>query len=274
MEENTNKDLCEKEKKKRKRSFVSNLILVVAILVFLFSGYKLYGIWAEYQKIDADYEEIKEHVIEKDAVTVLDQETGEEFEEVRFHVDFQELLKQNRDVVGWIRFENPETISYPIAKGDSNDEYLRHNLDKEYSTAGTIFVDYRNSSNFKDLNTFIYGHNMRNGSMFGQLKKYVEKDFFEANPYFYIYTPDGMEMTYRIFSVRIVKDTSDAFDLYYSDSKEFGKYISDARKASYFDSNAEVSTDSRIVTLSTCSKAKEDRLLIHGVKISQVLIKE
>ena len=89
MEENTNKDLCEKDKKKNKRGFVSNLILVVAILVFLFSAYKLYGIWAEYQKIDADYEEIKEHVIEKDAVTVLDQETGEEFEEVRFHVNFQ-----------------------------------------------------------------------------------------------------------------------------------------------------------------------------------------
>ena len=141
-------------------------------------------------------------------------------------------------------------------------------------TASAEVVNLFNNGDFKDLNTLIYGHNMRNGSMFGQLKKYLEEDFYEANPYFYIYTPDGMEMTYQIFSIRIVKDTSDAFDFQYENSEEFMSYIDKARRASYVESDAVVSSDSRVVTLSTCSKADDERLLIHAVKVRQVLIKE
>ena len=256
------------DNKKKKSNWLMNIILIIAIGVFVFSGYKIYQIYAEYKAIDEEYETIKEAFVMHGVV--VDDE-GNEKEEV-FKVDFDSLLALNDDVIGWIRFDEPAIISYPIAQGVDNNQYLRRSLEGEYLTAGTIFVDYQNDDDFRDENTVIYGHNMRNGSMFGQLKKYRDQEFCEANPYFYIYTVDGREITYQIFAVKVVLDTSDAYDKIYADDEEFQGYIDKIyRDALYTSDEVQVSAENKIVTLSTCVTGSErDRLVVYGVAIDEV----
>lgn len=259
------------ENKKKKSNLLTNIILVIALGVFAFSGYKIYQIYAEYKAIDEEYEAIKEEFVTEENVIDDAVEEEEEVKEV-FKVDFDSLLAINDDVIGWIRFDEPAIISYPIAQGRDNNQYLRRSLEGEYLTAGTIFVDYQNDDDFRDENTVIYGHNMKNGSMFGQLKNYRDEEYCKSYPYFYIYTVDGREITYQIFAVKVVLDTSDAYDKIYVDDEEFQEYIDKIyRDALYTSDEVSVSAENKIVTLSTCIRGSErDRLVVYGVAVNEV----
>lgn len=251
----------------KKQKLWSNIVLVIAILVFLFSAYKLYGIYAEYNKGKQEYKDVMDEVIT---------ETVEEKQEkVIFRVDFEKLLKINSDAVAWIRFDKPEKISYPVVQGKDNSEYLKKTFEKKKNGAGTLFVDVYNKGDFSDRNTFIYGHNMKNGSMFGQLRKYKEASFCKEHPYFYIYTPDGKEITYQIFAVGIVEDTDKSYNKFFADDVEYEQYLKHVKSVSRYDTGVEVTKESQIVSLSTCTNATEtQRLLVHGVKISETMVGE
>ena len=118
-------------------------------------------------------------------------------------VDFAGLKEQNEDIVGWIYFEDEESISYPLLySGD--DYYLRRNYLKEEETAGSIYIDGNNSPDLDDAHTLIYGHNMRNLSMFGKLKFYkTEEDYFENHRHFQLITETGV-YRYEIFAYKDV----------------------------------------------------------------------
>jgi len=260
-----------KYEKKTKGQMISNIILVIAIGVFLFSGYKLYEIFSEYNKGTTEYDNIQELVIQKKPIQDSEEETGE----VAFTVDFEKLKEINSEVVAWIRFEEPSQISYPVVKGPDNSKYLKTTFEGNTNAAGTLFVDVDNSGDFTDRNTFIYGHNMKNGSMFGQLRKYKNKDFGKEHPYFYIYTPDGKETTYQVFAVSVVKDTSESYRKWYNTDEEFLDYIKYIRSISGYKTDVEVGVDSKIVSLSTCTNVSDDeRLLVHGVKVSEKMMTE
>lgn len=257
-------------KKRRKGNLISNIILVLAIVVFFFSGYKLYTIFSEYNKGDKEYESIIEEVL------IVESEEGDKNEEKEtegkpvFKVDFQKLQAINKDVVGWIRFDNPEKISYPIVQGKDNDKYLKKTVEGKKNGAGSIFMDAHNAADFSDKNTFIYGHNMKNGSMFGKLRKYKSAEFYKENPYFYIYTPDGKEVKYQIYAVCIVEDTSESYNKSYTGDNDYLKYLKYIKSISRYDTAVEVTADSQLVSLSTCTNVTEtQRLLVHGVKIEE-----
>ena len=255
---------CEKKQKKKKTvgQVFSNIILVFAIGVFLFSGYKLYEIYSEYNKGVTEYDNIQEIVIQE-------KEPENVEEPPKFVVDFEALKAINGDTVAWIRFDEPAQISYPVVKGLDNSKYLKTTFEGNRNAAGTIFVDVDNAGDFTDRNTFIYGHNMKNGSMFAQLRKYKTKEFCDQNPFFYIYTPDGGESVYQIFAVSIVKDTSRSYQKYYANDMDFVDYISYVRQGTLYATNVEVAGDDQIVSLSTCTNVRDDeRLLVQGVKIS------
>ena len=109
-----------------------------------------------------------------------------------------QLRKQNEDVVGWIKFINLD-ISYPVMQGSTNDEYLRHTWSGMANNSGSIFMESLNTSDFQDSHTIIYGHNMKDGSMFGKLKNYKEEGGYEKAPYFFIYT-ENVAYAYQIFA--------------------------------------------------------------------------
>lgn len=265
-EENKKKHHRGRRKKKGGSGIVSNIILVIAIVVFAVSAYQLYGIFSEYNKGDKEYDKIQDLVIHT--------EKKEDTEEDVFSVDFAKLLEMNSDVVGWIRFDEPSEINYPVVQGRDNSEYLKRTFEANTNKLGTLFVDVNNPGDFSGRNTFIYGHNMKNGSMFAQLLKYKDDSFYKEHPYFYIYTPDGKKRTYEIFSAGVVKDTSDSYIMDYADDAAFQKYIDYIKQQSAYPTTAEVTAASKIVSLSTCTNVRDDeRFLVHGVMLKEEQVK-
>lgn len=267
-----------RERTNKKRSVVSNIILVLAVCTFIFSAYKLISIYAEYHKGDKEYDSIAE-----DAIEILESQKNEEAEvesskpkeHKRLFVDFDKLKKTNQDVVAWIQFDEPEKINYPVVQGEDNDKYLYTTFEGKKNSSGTLFMDAYNNGAFEDRNTFIYGHNMKNGSMFGQLRKFKTKDYYEQNPYFYIYTPDGKEVKYQIFAVCIVEDTSRSYTRFYNSDEEYMDYLKYVQDIARYDTGVELTADSKIISLSTCTNVSEtQRLLVHGVKISETVVGE
>lgn len=265
-EENKKKHHRGRRKKKGGSNIVSNIILVIAIVVFAVSAYKLYGIFSEYNKGDKEYQKIQD--------LVINTEKKDDTKEETFYVDFEKLLEMNSDVVGWIRFDEPSEINYPVVQGRDNEEYLKRTFEANTNKLGTLFVDVNNPGDFSGRNTFIYGHNMKNGSMFAQLLKYKDDSFYKEHPYFYIYTPDGKVRTYEIFSAGVVKDTSDSYIMDYADDAAFQTYIDYIKQQSAYPTSAEVTTASKIVSLSTCTNVRDDeRFLVHGVMIKEEAVK-
>lgn len=263
--------------KRKKRSIISNIILVIAMVVFCVSAYQLYGIFSEYRKGEKEYDKIKDMV-----VSIETQQDGEdsdmskepEWEEKIVSIDFERLHNMNPETVGWIRFDEPAQISYPLVHTKDNDKYLHMTFEGKRNPAGTIFVDADNEGDFSDRNTFIHGHNMKNGSMFGQLRKYKSQEFCKENPFFYIHTPDGKVSTYQVFAVCIAKDTSESYNKWYNSEQEFLDYIHYVRGIARYPVDVEINADSKIVSLSTCTNVSDDeRLIVHGVKISEELQK-
>jgi sortase B len=239
---------------------------VIAIVVFAVSAYKLYGIFSEYNKGDKEYQKIQD--------LVINTEKKDDTKEETFSVDFEKLLEMNSDVVGWIRFDEPSEINYPVVQGRDNEEYLKRTFEANTNKLGTLFVDVNNPGDFSGRNTFIYGHNMKNGSMFAQLLKYKDDSFYKEHPYFYIYTPDGKVRTYEIFSAGVVKDTSDSYIMDYADDAAFQTYIDYIKQQSAYPTSTEVTTASKIVSLSTCTNVRDDeRFLVHGVMIKEEAVK-
>ena len=185
-------------------------------------------------------------------------------------VDFAGLKEQNEDIVGWIYFEDEESISYPLLySGD--DYYLRRNYLKEEEIAGSIYIDGNNSPDLDDAHTLIYGHNMRNLSMFGNLKFYkTEEDYFENHRYFQLITENGA-YRYEIFAY---KDEGTLTGGIYTTWKyvddDFKKFVEDSIcQGSYVDADIDVDDETHIVTLSTCSYDSDVRFTVSAVRIDE-----
>ena len=251
-----------KKDKKKGTSIISTIILIVAICVFCYSGFQLYKIFSSYKKGNDEYDKIKE-------IAVIKTEDGET-EEQEIKIDFEQLKQINEDVVAWIRFDEPSVIDYPVVHSHDNKEYLKKLFGEGKNTYGTLFVDMNNNGDFTDKNTFIYGHRMKSGSMFGQLEKYADEEFYKQHPYFYIYTPDGKETKYQVFSAGVVKESSESYKREFQSEEEFLSYIDLIKADSNYATDAQVTASSSIVSLSTCTiDSNEDRFLLHGVKIEE-----
>lgn len=160
-------------------------------------------------------------------------------------------------------------INYPVVQGSDNSEYLSKTFKGYDNTVGTIFVNAYNHADFNDRNTIIYGHYMYNGTMFNELEQYHEKSFWEKYPSFYIYTPDGNVATYQIYSVGVVKDTSEGYTYQFADDAAFASFLEATKASSLYDTGVEVGNDSQIVTLSTCTReGNDDRTIVHGVRVN------
>ena len=148
-------------------------------------------------------------------------------------------MKQiNEDIVAWIRI--PGVLDYPVVQGTDNSYYLHHTFRREYNIAGSIFLDARNKADFSDSKNIIYGHNMRDGSMFHVLRKFQNLDFYQANREIWLYLPDGSVQVYEIVGCEEVKATGEAYEL------QTGKI------------------EDKELILSTCSSRSEWRVIVRG----------
>ena len=178
-------------------------------------------------------------------------------------VDFMALQGINDDIVGWLKVGALD-ISYPVTQASDNDYYLHLTFELVQNAAGCIFVDYQNRPDFQDDNTIIYGHNMKDGSMFGTLKNFVQDGVYESDPYFWIYTPERI-YKYEIFNCSTVGAVSNTYTLEFGSRKEFQNYMDKALMQSQVDSSkVKVKSSDKIVTLSTCTGDEETRFVVQG----------
>lgn len=182
------------------------------------------------------------------------------------NVDFDALTEKYPDAVAWIHM-NDVDIDYPVMQGDDNDFYLHNDPSGQYLFAGSIFLDYRNESLDKDLYALVYGHNMRDDSMFGKLQDYREQSFYESgSDTFWIATANGTYY-YQIFAVNIVDPEDAVFTDGYTNKDVFAAFVQTIKDASMYDTGVDVSNVGQVVTLSTCSSS--NRLVVSAKRIKK-----
>ena len=269
MEENKNNTQKQPEQKKKKKSDVLlTIALIVAIAVFCYAAFNLYHIYTEYKKGTDEYNQIEEMAVtERDADSAEVAGPNAQLKPP-IEVDFDKLKSVNEDVVGWIYVDALPDISYPIVKGKDNQTYLHQTYEKNYNFAGTIFVDYENSGDFSDCNTLVYGHNMKNGSMFGHLKKFREDDkLYKQDKYFWILTPER-NYRYVIISAYTTGVNSDTYTLFKGPGEEFEKYLETIKGYSEIQTDdTDLTIKDKIVTLSTCTGNESTRFVVQGKRV-------
>ncbi len=245
-------------KKKRNRGTI--IIAIAMIAVIAVAAALLVPILMDYRGTNLEYDALVEGYVE---------DIDADWEKVR--IDFDALQKINPDIIGWIRFDDTDAVNvnYPILHADDDDTYLRHDFYGQPHTAGCIFLEAKNSPAFMDYYNIVYGHNMRNGSMFGTLKKYKEDGFYEENQYFTIYTPYAA-YRYKIFAYRDVEDGDPLYSVGYYPGEGYLELIDDMVQNSMKDTGIIPSVTDRIVTLSTCNSiGSRGRFVIHAVCIDR-----
>lgn len=184
-------------------------------------------------------------------------------------IDFTSLHEvTSPDIYAWIYI--PETaVDYPVLRHpDDNSYYLNHNIDGTRGYPGCIYTEDYNTTDFTDHNTVLYGHNMKNGTMFGTLHKFEDAEFFSENQYIYVYTPDEV-FVYRIFRAYEYTDIHLLAGYETATEEGFGEYLEEAMSVrsmiSNVDEDVEVTSQDRIITLSTCCSKPGRRYLVQGL---------
>ena len=223
---------------KYKYIFLVIIGLIIILLVYNITGY---------------YYDYKENL-----------ELTKKIEKVKNNINFKELKKINIDTVGFIKIRNTN-VNYPVVQSSDNDYYLDHSYTKENSSAGAIFLDYRNDLNNLSKNNIIYGHHRLDNTMFGSLSDIFKEEWLsnKDNYYITIYTPNE-QLDFKIFSIYTISKESYYIKTYFSNSKYFKEFLETIMKRSIFNFGTNVNTNDKILTLSTCKNNFGKRIVVHA----------
>ncbi len=271
------------------KKLIWKIVLAASLLLMVVAATNIVLLSREYQKGINTYENLEKYAtVTQDSVEAAqeikdtaDSESTEEVVEeiiegpqiaVNLDIDYDTLTKINEDFVGWIYYA-PLELSYPIVRGIDNDYYTHYTFENVKNSSGAIFMDFLNKPDFSHFNTIIYGHNMRNGTMFGSLKKLLnDPSIIEEDPYIYIFTRDKV-MMYEICAAYITNDSSHTYDLTQTteEQTDYVEYIRDA--ADYYRNDTILdklpTEDTQLITLSTCHGLHtNNRTVIHGVLVA------
>lgn len=237
---------------------IGGVVLILGALVYL-------GVWfVGGMKTNKVYDTVSESMDTMTADSAPDDDlAGLTEEDKAFITNLRELADKYPDVVGWIKFDDLD-IDYPIMQGGTDFEYLHTDYTGESAQAGSIFLESNNTPDMSDAHSIIYGHNMRNGSMFGRLKNYKKDGVFEQNRSFRIYTLDTV-YRYDVFAYYDIPAESSLYNVDYTHGASFANFVNDMIVRSVKETGIKPTGDDDIVTLSTCS-AKGYRFVVHGVK--------
>lgn len=254
-------------------NIIRYIVMIVALCVFCYSGYELISIYSEYRKGEQEYSDLSDKILEtresvSETVTKADGGTDSETTapEEEFVFDFDSLYNINNDACGWILI-NGTQISYPLVQGSDNEYYLTHTINGTYNGAGTIFLDARMENGFASDNTIIYGHNMKNGTMFGELKKYKSADYCSEHNIIDIFTKDSM-YSYEVVATAIVDPADQMIYTYdFTDEAHFTSYRDYINSVKLYDTGVNIYSDDRLVTLSTCTGDSTQRFVVIAKRI-------
>ena len=258
------------------------LIMIILLAVLLYSVYQIavylkesFDNWKLLDEITEQVVVIKEPsdepdipIISKDTEETDSTETEEKpkktiEEGVPIKVDFERLRLNNKDVKAWLYCKDT-LINYPVAQAVDNDYYLHRLLNGTYNRAGTLFMECTNQEDFSDWNTLIYGHNMKNNTMFGTLTDYRDQEYYDEHPVWYLLTPDG---DYRIELISgFVTDTSSVIYSIPQTQEAKNELVDAIMRKSNFKTDATISPEDRLITFSTCTyEYDEARYVLIGI---------
>lgn len=271
-------------------SRIRKIVLIAACLTFLFSAGRLVLIYMDYHAGEEEYSELEEvflkpvqtensaepkspekqqeQTAETSAGTAGENDSTEIQEAVLVYVDFEALKAMNGDAKGWITVGGTK-INYPVVQTTDNEYYLKHTFKKEKNAAGAIFIEEAVSEGMEGKNVIVYGHNMKNGSMFGTLSSYKNASFAKAHPSFVVYTENGT-YEYAVFAAFMTTAVSDAYTYGFASSESFLDYISRMKENSFYDMGVEVFAEDKIMTLSTCSGSTEERFVVLAKRMGKM----
>lgn len=245
----------------RKYAKKMKLILIIALsLILLFSGMKIvkYSVdGLNNKKFNAQLQQIYHQAKEAEKMDKSE----------KYGDKFKELIKINSDLVGWIYLPNT-SIDYPVVQTVDNDYYLTHSFEKEESDHGAIYMDYRNiQDSQKMVHTIIYGHYMKDGTMFKSLNNYKTKDYAKQNPFIEFDTLEG-PTKWQIFSVYVIRAKNSTLQVSFSNEEEYAQYLTMIIEKSMENIGVQATKEDQLLTLVTCSyELKDSRLVIHAKKI-------
>ncbi len=250
-----------KEPKRRLYTILAILFGVILVVCLILMGRD----YLKQKKAEAQFEKLAMLGQETEEVVTEEAETEQPAKEdvlaqlgievPEKNLDWDALAEENEDIYAWIYIPNTQ-VDYPILQHPTeNDYYLSHNLDGSSGYPGCIYTQLLNGKEFRDANTVLYGHNMKNGTMFGSLHEYEDNTFFEENPYVYIYTPDKV-LVYEIFAACTFSDAHLLYTYDCTKEEEFREYVDDLTGVrdmnSHVRSDVDVSYGDFILTMSTC----------------------
>jgi len=252
-----------------------NFIFLYGGLLALGSGFLMVRDLNQYAKSTGAYDGLAEHVElpEQDEApeeTGAEAETaadGEDSSVVLPSVDFDALLETGPDIIGWLTLPD-SAINYPVTQTDDNEYYLHHLYDGTYNKVGCLFADYENAADFSDRNTIIYGHNMRDGSMFAALNEYAEQSYYDTHKQMYLVTPEGGYVVelFAAFTAKPAESGNDTspWRLEWKDDGDYTTWLTAMKERSVVESDVTVTCSDKVLTLSTCTPGGAQRFIVMG----------
>ena len=265
----------DQDKKQKKSSGNSKLIIILAVVLVLAAAGGV-GFYMQASKEKAK-------VAAEEAKTADPDKTQERYEKLKEQatvkedpndpmnrkIDFAALQEVNPDVYAWIWIPGTN-VDYPILQSETEPDeyYLNHTIEKKEGLPGTIYTEKYNAKDFTDPVTIVYGHDMKNGSMFANLHLYEDQAFFDANPYIYIYMPN-QALKYRIFATVVFDDRYILGNYNFLDPEDFQMYLDELRSSinGHVNNDVNVTQESGILTLSTCiATSPNERWMVNATR--------
>lgn len=243
-------------RKRLLETFIIEVFLFIFIYGIFYSCYNLFN----REKNISENKKIKDKI--EDSIIVNEEDDKTE-------VDFNSLRNQNQDVVAYIKVNNTK-IDYVVVKSTDNEYYLTHNFNKESNIAGWVFADYRNNFDGNDKNIILYGHNMKDGSMFGTMKNILKNEWNENEDNLKIsFITESGESMYEIFSVYTIVPEDYYINTDFVNDNEYEKFLNTIKSRTVYNYNVDVSVNDHILTLSTCTLNGTKRLVLHAKLINE-----
>lgn len=240
-----------------RKNVLRTALVLISAAVMVYAAHRIYQEHSEYRE-GADSYSVLEAYIKEPQTEPMSEETKPEQDEMSENaiawsvVDFAALESINSDCVAWIRIDGTE-IDYPVVQGHDNSFYLKHLFDGEWNGAGCIFLDSRVNPDLSDRHSVLYGHHMKNGTMFSDIAKYKDQTFYENHTTGMILTPTE---NYRIeFFAGYVAgaDDENAWKVTFATEDEYVDWLNETVGRSWFNSEVIPTAEDRVITLSTCS---------------------
>ncbi len=273
------------QKPRRSRRPFLYIGLVCALFALLAAAYVWLFFWTGSQRRQASRQTAMEYVVtlptrppkETEAAGTTQPtestvpETTGETEPPRFpSVDFEGLREKNPDVVAWIQIPALEGIDYPVVIGEDNAYYVNHNWQKEESEEGAIFLDFRNQPDFSQPHNILYGHCMKDGTMFQPLGQWEKESFLRSSDRtLLLYLPEETRVYEIIGSERVNALDSRVYKTDYTTGEAWADAIGITLKKLWYELDTEYDGDSEILTLSTCMGG-DQRLTVHAICVEHV----